>query len=196
MDRLTFDPTLHKYYLDGAEIPGVTSVIEQQLCPIYQKDSDLMKRAAAFGTAVHLACEYYDKGTLDMDTLDSALLPHLNGWIKFRSEHPGKILFNETKICSYKYRFGGTLDRVIDFGKGPELTDIKTSTTISPAVGPQTASYAMAAKECLGITIKKRLCIQLTEDGYKIKTLTDPSDQQSFIAALSCYNWRIKHGKL
>ena len=192
---LTFDPVEHKYFLDGLPIPGVTEIIEQQLCPVYEKDSDIMKRAAAFGTAVHSACEFYDKRTLDHASLAPAIIPYLNGWIKFRAERPGEIICNESLVCSYKYRYGGKLDRIIDFGKGPELVDLKTSTAFSSAVGPQTAAYAQAAEEHLGIKCKRRLCIKLHENGYGLGLLTDRNDLSIFISALSCKNWRGKHGK-
>lgn len=190
---LTFDEASHSYALDGRPVPGVTSVIGSILSPVYNKANDLMRRAAAFGSAVHRACELDDRGTLDMETLDPALLPYLEGWRKFSQDNGGEILHSETKICSYKFRFAGTLDRVLF--DGPTLLDIKTSTTIGPEVGVQTAAYAIAAQESLGIKIKRRLCVQLTPYGYKLYQLTDPSDQQIFIAALSCYNWKEKHGK-
>ena len=192
---LTFDEATHSYFLDGLLIPGVTSVIGSILSPVYNKDSDLMQRAAAFGKAVHRACELDDRGTLDMETIDPALLPYLEGWRKFRREHPAELLYNEARACSYKFRFGATIDRIMDFGNGPELPDIKTSTTIGPEVGIQTAAYAIAAQEYLGIKIKKRLCVQLTENDYRLYPLTDPSDRQIFIAALSCYNWKEKNKK-
>ena len=192
---LTFDEATHSYFLDGRPVPGVTSVIREILAPLFRVDSDLMRRAAEFGTAVHRACELDDKRTLDMATLDPALVPWLEGWRAFTREHDGSFIHSETKICSYKFRFAGTLDRIVHTFRGPVLLDIKTSTTIGPEVGVQTAAYAMAAQEYLGIKIKSRLCVQLTEGGYKLHKLTDPSDQQTFIAALSCWNWRKKHGK-
>jgi hypothetical protein len=194
---LTFDEATHSYALDGRPVPGVTSVIREILAPLFRVDSDLMRRAAEFGKAVHRACELDDKKTLDMETLDPALVPWLEGWRKFRAEHPETMWHSETKICSYKFRFAGTLDRIsINPGSDqPTLLDIKTSTTIGPEVGIQTAAYKMAAEEYLGIKIKSRLCVQLTEGGYRLHKLNDPADQQTFIAALSCWNWRKKNGK-
>jgi hypothetical protein len=192
---LTYDDAAHAYYLDGQRIPGVTGIIRQQLSPLHNGQSDLMQRAANFGKAVHLATELWDKGTLDMATLDPELVPYLEGWRQFRTEHPGEILANEQPICSYKYRFGGTMDRIICAPVGPCLYDIKTGTTLDAGTGPQTAGYSLAAWEYLGIKIKNRWCIQLTADGYKLHQLKDPADLPAFLSALNCFNWRNAHGK-
>ena len=76
-----------------------------------------------------------------------------------------------------------------------EYEDIKTGTTLSPAVGPQTAAYVIAAEEYLDVpTIKRRFCVQLMPNAYKLHQLKESMDSYTFIAALNNYNWRLKHG--
>jgi len=193
--ELTYDPDSHSYFLGGQPIPGVTSVIRQQLAPLPPVNPELMQRAALFGSAVHSACELFDKATLDFSTLDDAVVPYVEGWRLFCKDIGWTVIHNEDIICSYKYRFAGTLDRIMGTDKGLALVDIKTGTTLSPAVGPQTAAYVIAAEEYLDVpTIKRRFCVQLMPNAYKLHQLKESMDSYTFIAALNNYNWRLKHG--
>ena len=79
---LLFDATTHTYRFNGKPVPGVTSIVEP-LTDFRLVKPDVMQAAQQLGTAVHLACELDDHGTLDTDDLDPALIPYLPAWRQF-----------------------------------------------------------------------------------------------------------------
>lgn len=193
---LEFNEDRHEYRLDGAVVPSVTQVTDGLLTDLSMVPPDILKRAAAFGQAVHAACEYDDDGTLDENELDIALLPYLRGYRKFKDEIRPEIVASEQRVFSQKYRFAGTLDRVYRFGRGLPYVevDLKTNTVLLPAVGPQTAAYQLAWEEMGNPKISKRFALQLKPDDYRLEPLTDPTDTYTFLACLHITHWRNKHG--
>ena len=157
---------------------------------------DIMKRACAFGNAVHKATELDDLGTLDTTTVDPPVVPYLEGWRKFKKDYnlhfePHEI---EHRLISKKYGFNGTPDRW--FTPKGILIDIKSSTSMMPATAIQTMSYQMLIEENFKIKIKKRLGVQLTEKGYKISPYKDSTDKAVFLACLHVFNWKKRYNLL
>ena len=156
----------------------------------------MLERACAFGNAVHKATELDDLGTLDINTVDPAIAPYLEGWRKFKKDYnmsfqPHEI---EHRLISKRYGFNGTPDR----WSTPKSTliDIKTSTSMTPATAIKTMSYKMLVEENFPIKIKKRIGVQLTEKGYKITPYNDSSDKAVFLACLHIFNWKKRRGTL
>ena len=58
-----FNKEAHTYHLEGTELSGITSVIQRQLFPNEYDDvpEEMMKAAAAYGSAVHESCELFDR---------------------------------------------------------------------------------------------------------------------------------------
>jgi len=75
---LTLDEN-HQYQLDDRLIDGLTSTI-QEAGLIRGGDPWYMTR----GTAIHLATEFYDKGTLDEDSVANEIKGYLASWKQFR----------------------------------------------------------------------------------------------------------------
>ncbi len=71
----------HHYFLDGKPIDGFTSTL---------KEAGLIRNSDQWyltkGTAIHLATEYFDRGTLDEETLDPQIAPYLESWKRFRKD--------------------------------------------------------------------------------------------------------------
>lgn len=187
---LTFDEESHSYAYDGAIVPSVTQVL--QGINNYSFNSDVTARAAAFGTAVHKACELYDTDNLDMASLDEALRPYLNGWIKFRGDTGFVPTWIELRVYSKKYRYAGTLDRIGTMKKKNILLDIKTGVP-TKTIGLQLAGYEIAAVECTQEKGLKRYACFLSDTGYKLQEYTDHNDHAVFLSFLNCYNWRKKN---
>ena len=188
MQELEFDEKNHVYKLAGVVIPSVTQVISSAgLSDFSRVDPDLLLRSQKFGTAVHLACAFHDRGQLDMESLDPALLPYLESWQKF------KRMFNitefaeiEKQVYSKIYGYAGCLDRLWE----DILIEIKTSTTIPKTTGLQLAGYQQAYQETTKVKIKRRLCVQLLEGTYKIQLFEEKSDFRVFTSCLNIRNWR------
>jgi hypothetical protein len=191
---LLFDEKDHSYRLDGVIVPSVTQVLKD--ISSFSFDTDIMARAAAFGTAVHKSCELYDKDDLDVDSLDVSLRPYLDSWIKFKKETGFIPSMIEARVFSEKYRYAGTLDRVGVMQGKEVLIDIKTGVPV-PSIGLQLAGYEIAAKETFSDfdfpkTIRRAACF-LSATGYKLKEYKDNNDHAIFLSYLNIYNWRNKH---
>ena len=81
----TYDPATHTYKTDDVVRPGVTTILKK--ARLIDTDAPWFDEYSRDrGTAVHLACELWDLGTLDESTLDPVLVPYLDGWRLFMAE--------------------------------------------------------------------------------------------------------------
>lgn len=195
---LSFDEATHTYRYQGVEVPGVTSVLKP-LMDFAHVPADVLAAAAAFGTAVHKACELDDLDQLDEEALDDALAPYLAAWRKFSRDYDVEWHGIERKVFHPQLRYAGALDRNglvrLDPRRDyrvPAIVDIKSGAQLYPAVGPQLAAYHRALNESSVTT--KRLAVQLKPDGnYAAKWHEDPTDFAVFCSLLTLRNWCAKH---
>lgn len=177
----------HTYWLDGQQVPGVTSI----LAPLSNFDfvsAEVLQAAADFGTAVHLACELDDLGTLDEEQLDPALAPYLSAWRKFSAEHKVQWTAIEELVYHQSLRYAGKLDRYGVVDGSSAVVDIKSSAALYPSVGPQLAAYLKAIPGALPLT--KRLAVQLRPDAtYVLKEYTSALDFPAFASLVTLHNW-------
>jgi hypothetical protein len=195
---LTLDSEKHQYSLDGVSLPSVTKVLQGVgIIDFSNVPASLLDSACKFGTAAHRATEFYDKGTLDEESLDPNLRPYLDGWILFRQEYGFVPEIIEQPMYSKIYRVAGTPDRIGKWRIDDSLIlpDIKTGFELSPANAIQLAGYELIFKEQLKGKHKiKRMSILLNGEGtYKIKEYVDKNDMQIFLAALSVFNWKERN---
>lgn len=198
---LAFDKANHAYTFDGKPVVNVT-----RICGLLNSyagiPADVLARAADRGDAVHYATELYDQDDLDIETMPDEVTGYVCAWMRFRAETGFKPTHIEQRVYSERYRYAGTLDRAGTFEslKGVKageacLVDIKATASLMPAVGPQTAAYAQALEESAGLRVKHRFAVQLKPDGnYNLEKLSNPADLSVFLAALSVYSWRARHG--
>jgi len=175
--------------------PRVTSILsEAGLVDFSMVREGVLKYAQGKGTAAHRATQLDDLHILNMDSVDSAIMGHLESWRKFCKDYD--LSFTEDEIeqrYTSKRGFTGMPDRISKV-KGL-LIDIKTGSGVYPSVDIQTAAYQILAEEH-GIKIKKRMCVQLTETGYKIYPLTERSDKAVFLSALNIYRFKQRKGMI
>ncbi len=187
MDGLVFNPEKHQYFLNDLPLPSVTTILSDMGFIDKQWFTDYGRTRGQF---VHLACELDDKGELDEETLDSALLPYLTAWRSFKHDTGFKIEAIEKPVASELYRFAGMLDRLGIMNKQDYVLDIKSG-AVSPWTALQLAAYEVAENRRLN-----RIAVQLMETGkYKIHSYTDRQDRQIFLAALSCWHWQRNNTK-
>jgi len=196
MPDLTFDHEHHIYRLNGVVMPSVTQVISAAGLSNYDHvPADVLQAACEFGANVHKACEYSDKWSLDLASLDPALAPYLSAWVKFLSDYSAEVVEIEAPLYSPKYKFCGTPDRIAYIGGRLFVIDIKTATTILPCVAVQTAGYAQLYREHSNAKKISRMAVQLKADGYKVITYKDDlADWGTFLAALNITNWKRMKG--
>lgn len=198
LDRLTFDPAVHKYVLDGMQIPSVTQVIDPFL-PYANLPKDVRETALLRGTRVHELTHVYD-------TVDTAVAIHvakdlrvnayLLAWRKFLRDVRPIFTNAEMRLYHTLYRYAGTLDRVAFIDGRLCIIEIKTGGVIDE-YAMQTAAYQYAYNEKqLGNAAEARYVVQLKATGaYSLIEHKDKDDFQAFTAALTLGNWRMKHGK-
>ena len=196
------DEVTHTYTVRGAPVPGVTSILDGVLKEFAHIDRETLRRAQERGTAVHKACELYVLGTLDYATLDPALVPYLEAFIRFLGETGFVPQHCETVIYSERYGYAGKLDLL---GKADRqqfrwLVDIKTPETLPKSVGPQSAAYEQAAHETGLVDLARerieRKALQLFNDGtYTLQALNDKSDLNIFLAALTIQRFQQRRFK-
>lgn len=162
----------------------------------FVSDED-MEAACYRGTAVHLACELYDLGTLDESTLDPAWRPYLDAWVKFKAERGFEVQLTEQKVFHPLLKYAGKLDRYGLLAVKPTLLDIKTSAALSPVIGMQLSAYQealVAGPDWTGPRKMGRIAVQLKPDGtYRVQEYKDSTDWSAFIGLLNLNNWRTKH---
>ena len=194
MGKLEFDEAKHEYRLEGALLPGVTQILKP-LQDFSAVPEDILERSANFGTAVHLATALWDQNDLDMDSLDTAIVPYLEAWKRFCDET--KITFEaiEAQVVSKKYRYAGTLDRIGFLNGKPTVIDIKTGLT-NPVIGVQLAGYLVGWNETHVLKTTRRASVSLRKDGsYRLDFWDDKSDWATFLSLLQIHNWQLAHSR-
>lgn len=181
MDELIFKPDTHQYFKNGVELPSVTRILQDLGFIDRSFYTDYGRTRGKF---VHLACELDDRGELDEESLDPALLPYLKAWRKFKKETGFIIEAIEKPVASATYNYAGMLDRLGIMNGINSVIDIKSG-AVSPWTGLQLAAYSVAENKIL-----KRFAVQLMETGrYKLYPYTDNQDRQIFLSAVACWHW-------
>jgi len=190
--ELKFNATTHIYTLGGRVLPSVTQAL-QVLDQYENVPARTLEAARVLGVHVHLACELWDRGTLDESALDMNLRPYLDGWRKFRGDTGFVPTHIEERVLHRQYRYAGTVDRMGMLRNRPALIDIKSG--MKPkSVGAQTAAYAAAW--CYANSYNRalsRYCVQLMPGDYRLHALDDPADFPLFLSCLNVHTWRSRN---
>lgn len=185
--ELHFDQGTHTYYLDGVRVPSVTQIIKR--AGLMQGLDWVNPHGLLRGQYVACTTEYYDRGELDLETIDDQLLPYLNGWIDFLKKAEPELLGIEELVCNPEYGYAGKLDRRLVLRGEPSILDIKLGQH-QPWHGLQTAAYAACFEEA-----HQRYSLILKEDeSYRLMWHKDSDDLPVFRAALAVVNFKKKKG--
>lgn len=196
--RAIFDPKEHIYSDEtGKRYISVTQAMKFFTDETYRFiPREILKRAAMLGTAVHLATEFLDKGSLDWNSLISEWIPYLDAYQKFKKEFSPELLAIEKKMIHSVRQFAGTVDRVM-FWKGSYwVVDLKTTNELYEYVGIQLAGYEELLKNNLVDPPKfRRAALQLKDDGtYLFHEFNKPDDHLAFLSLLNLNKWKKNHG--
>lgn len=190
---LTFEEETHTYRAGGRKIPSVTTVLYHML---YKEElecipRDALEAARDFGVHVHLACDLFNAGQLDEESLSPALVPYLEGYKKFLAESGAKVIASEKRLFNPTYGYAGTVDIECDWRNKIWSIDLKSG-YVPWTVGLQTAAYAEASDT----RPKRRGCLRLLPNDYKFIECKDPADFQRFNAALVTFKFKNSHKEL
>lgn len=198
MSTLTYKEETHQYFLDGVEIPGITSVLKRAgLTGMYQDSCDTTDGCfcpKCKGQKIHQAVEFDCKGTLDFNSLDVAMKPYVLGWRQFCKDFNYAPDYFEFKVFSEAYRFAGRIDTAGMMKDKRYIVEIKTGSS-SVAHKLQTAAQKFAFWATEHKTIDGRICVYLKDDGtYKTVEHTSPDDIVAFLSYLNIQSWELSNG--
>lgn len=188
-ETVSYRDSDHTYWKGGVRLPSVS-----QVCKVLHDygdvPRDVLEAAAARGTAVHQACEFYDEGDLDMGSLDPRIAGYVEAYAAFRRETGFAPTSIEELVHHPALMYAGRLDRVGTFPNSPQpampwIVDIKTSSRALPSYAVQLAGYA----GCFG-TPHRRAVVHLGREGYKVIEYADRNDWKTFQAALAVWRWK------
>ena len=199
MAELRFKPAGHRYTASGLVVPSVTQVVDTQINAFYFVPESVRQDALQRGTLVHKLTEIHDKAPdryegMAYEVEKSGLLGYVLAWEKFKRERMDAILETEQLVYHTKYRYAGTLDRVMLIDGLVTVVEIKTG-GIYPEYAWQTAAYLAAYNEGqTGVKAEKRLVVTLQPDGkYAPTEHKEKADFEAFLAAITMMNWRARY---
>lgn len=201
--ELSFDQDLHEYRNGGDLIPHVTGLLDEfGLCDYSMVPVHTLEYKRLIGIAVHKATELYDIGSLDFNTLDPLIRGYVHAWIQFRVDTGFVPQHIELRMMSRRWRFAGTLDRQGLYSGRQTILDIKTSVTMHPATGPQTAAYEVLYEENYDRAKQQRICVLLHDDEdvkrykkpYRVIPLRNPQDRATFLSCVHLHHWKKNGG--
>lgn len=186
--NLEFDEKNHVYKWDSQVIPSVTDALS--LVDDRRKDPYYLQR----GRYIHLACELWDRGELDEDTVDESILPRLEGYKKFRKDTGFTPSTIEQFYVHPIYLYGFRLDRTGILNGREVLIDLKSSP--SPVDALQGAAYwgGLQAQYPPNppVNVNAVFDLYLKDNGiYKLEHVNYlKRDFLTFLAVLTAYRWK------
>lgn len=189
MPLLTCDPILHIYFLDGVEIPSVTTILKEAgLRPTYNGFTDATLR----GLHVHEACEYLDLNDLDWRSVYPAWAGYVKSWERFTQETGFVSELIEYQTYHPEFRFAGTMDRR---GTMPILGERRAELDLKTGIEEdwhrlQTAGYQLLGREAWAKD--RRGAVYLHEDGSMPKLVwhDDPGELRVFLSGLTICHYK------
>jgi hypothetical protein len=186
--------------------PRVSTVLESaKISDFSFANADIMRRAANFGSAVHMLTELHDEGKdLAKYKISDELLPYFNAYLQFKEDFRFDVKFIEKAFISQRYGYGCRIDRIGETtvkkwrtpSKATTIVDIKTSTALHPAAGVQVAANLIAYnenhKKIDAPRATRRIVVLLTGDGsYMVpeNSFYSKNDFSVFYAALVLHQW-------
>ena len=163
MQKITFDAENHQYYIDGVEVPSVTTVCRFLA---YDQKSDkpwLARVAADRGTRVHAACAMIDYGEEPEEDFETA--GYLKAYRRFLNDYRPDWEGIEYIAGDTILGVAGTVDRFGTLYDGRTcILDIKTGSQLHDApLRAQLTGYQWLLPP--HFTAKYLYALQLSKDG-------------------------------
>ena len=160
---LVFDEVLHKYYLDGKELPSVTTIIRRVLGDKGHGTQWHMDR----GSAAHELYALLGAGEdLELYDYDQRLTGNVAAWKDWHSRERVEVEAVEKQMCHVSAGYAGTVDAVVMIRGKRWIIDYKASPSARDEL--QLAAY----KELWELDnpegkIHGVASLQITADGWK-----------------------------
>ena len=165
MQKITFDAENHQYYIDGVEVPSVTTVCRFLA---YDQKSDkpwLARVAADRGTRIHAACAMIDYGEKPEEDFETA--GYLKAYRRFLKDYRPDWEGIEYTVGSAEIGMAGTIDRFGTLYDGRScILDIKTGSQLHDApLRAQLTGYKRLLAVNIGFYPDYLYALQLSKDG-------------------------------
>jgi hypothetical protein len=174
----------HEYHLGDDQLDSITDCLKGAgvVEVAFATDHDLW-----VGTATHRAIELYNKGTLDLDTLDPDLRNRIDAWREFLALTGFKVKESEKSVYSPILRVAGTLDVLGDFPDGAEgIVEVKSG-NVAKWCALQTAGQDIL----LGGKHRRRFGLKVPRYGKAVVTPhRNPDDYAVFMACVTVAHWK------
>ena len=182
--ELSFREEDHRYFLNGAEIPSVTSLMKPLSNEFYKEVSpEILNKAANRGTIVHNACENY--ALYGVEDICPEYAGYFAAFLNWWNENNPSPLATEVKVYHRILRYAGKADLLCLINGRVTLVDYKTSSQVNKMLcGVQLEGYDRAF-ESHGIKIEDRLILHLCRNGlYSAVPFEKSSKRWSVFSAL------------
>lgn len=190
-----FNEENHEYRYDKVKIPSVTRILQAAGVLDFSGVPPLrLEYKRQLGLAVDKACELYDMGCLDDNSVDQRIAEYVLAWIKFCGVEKFKPEQNQLMLFSKARKFAGRLDKMGVFRGKMAILDIKCTWSMYESTGPQLAAYELLVKENMGIKKLDRYGVLLKPSGcFDVYPFTDKMDESIFLSALQIQYWKDKN---
>lgn len=205
---LSFTEAGHVYTYRGAQIMSVTQHLNAcGFSTVGDIPPGRLLYALERGRLVHRACELWDEGRLDLDTLDPALKPYVEAWMWLAEELDAVPAGVEERVLGEHGRWAGTLDWrgsirgcprvIIDRKCGDAVNPTKPGDPLAGARF-QLAGYQIPVEETTGEPWRRAIAllrpngkpklIPIPESGWaneELNRITDDYDRAVFRSIVS-----------
>ena len=177
MQKITFDAENHQYYIDGVEVPSVTTVCRFLA---YDQKSDkpwLARVAADRGTRIHAACAMIDYGEKPEEDFETA--GYLKAYRRFLKDYRPDWEGIEYTVGDAQLGLAGTIDRFGTLYDGRTcILDIKTGSQLHDApLWAQLTGYKRLLALDRGFYPDYLYALQLSKDGTYHLREVQPDDE-------------------
>ncbi|MBU1067583.1 hypothetical protein KKE60_07325 [Patescibacteria group bacterium] len=185
MPNLNLDEKTHIYTLDNKRLISVTQALAI-LNDRWKVDPFYLER----GSLIDLACEYYDIGELDEDSVDPQIKGYFEGYKKFIIETKFKVVYpkpreGQIKLYHPEYFYAGKPDVIGILNGDLDLIDRKSGAKAIVNQLQGAAYWELCRVN--NIPIKKVFDLYLKDDGnYSLVEVENPKLLlRIFLAALT-----------
>ncbi|MGR3221354.1 MAG: hypothetical protein ACUZ8H_16280 [Candidatus Anammoxibacter sp.] len=184
---LVFDAENHRYFYNGKQVPGITTVMSDAGLTDYKYCTE---RGLVTGDFTHQIIEYYNNGELDKNSIDVELQGYFESFLQL--EHYGivkELMLIEKPVYHYLYGYATKSDAcsesiVFNWKCG----SFRKSDFIQMAA-------EIEIHKAQGFGIKEGLVVCLDKDGglpkvHTLSTFKYRKHLNVYLSALTIYKWK------
>lgn len=183
--ELRFDPEKHQYWIGKKRIPGVSEILQKVGLTKKYDGVDPFYRDR--GIATHKAIELHLQRNLDITSIDDAIRPQFDAFLKYWDQHKYEKILALEKPMSFNNSFAGTPDVVTDTA----IYDWKCSKNHDKVAELQGQAYIQLAifQGPEFILSKPFIVVELHDDGT-FAEFNYGNGFEQWSSVLDLYQWR------